>query len=193
MNMFLCPSVKKPLFCYFVFVLFCLSACSGEGNLYRDYPCSFTFDMSLHPLPCHLTGVIGNPGCFCKVESYVQQGVRHVKTTRNFDGAVEDLMITTEKEKSLRYDLGANNCIIVGTGSFGDGLIAYEGQCANCLDELGGTRYPLTWQLSGTQLHCAKCGRSYDINTGVIASGSPGRGLYTYRAATNGTILRVYN
>ena len=187
-------AVFKPLLCYSVFtLLLCLSACSGEGNLYRDYPCSFTFDMTLHHLPCQLTGVIGSPGCYCQVETYVAQGVRHLKTTRNYDSATEDILLSAEKEKSLRYELGANNCIIVGTSSFGDGLIAYEGQCANCLSELGGTRYPLTWQQNGTQLHCAKCGRSYDVNSGVLAAGSHGRGLYTYRAVIAGGILRVYN
>ena len=119
--------------------------------------------------------------------------MRHLKTTRNYDGATEDIMLSAEKEKSLRYELGANNCIIVGTSSFGDGLIAYEGQCANCLSELGGTRYPLTWQLNGTQLHCAKCGRSYDVNSGALAAGSPGRSLYAYRAVAVNGILRVYN
>ena len=169
-----------------------LMSCVGENNISREYECYFVFDTSLHPLPCQLTGILGNPGHFAKVESSMVQGVRHLKTTRNYDNATEDIMLRSEKESKTVCELGANNCIIVGVSSF-NGLVAYDGQCANCLKELGGTNFPLTWQNNGTQLHCAKCGRTYDANNGTVASGTPGRQLLNYRAVFNGTILSVSN
>ena len=170
-----------------------LIGCNADEVVYREYRCSFTFDTTLHPLPCQLTGILGNVGHFCQVETNLTQGVRHLKTTRNYDGSVEDIRITTEREKQLNYILGANNCIIIGTSSYDNCLIAYEGQCPNCLNDYGGTSYPLTWQNNGTQLHCRKCGRTYDVNNGVVASGDAGHELYRYMAAFDGSILRAWN
>ena len=169
-----------------------LAACTGDENIYREYECYFLFDTTLHPLPCQLTGVLGNPGHFVKVESSMVQGVRHLKTTRNYDNAIEDVMLRNEREKT-RCELGANNCIIVGISSYDNVLVAYEGQCSNCLKELGGRRYPMTWQNNGTQLHCDKCKRTYDVNNGVVANGTPGIELYRYKAALESVILRVWN
>ncbi len=170
-----------------------LVACTGEDSVYREYQCYFVFDTSLHPQPCQLTAILGNPGHFCKVETSVEQGVRHLKTTRNYDGATEDIRLNTDRENQYRYALGANNCIIIGTTSFDNMLVAYEGQCANCLADYGGTRYPLTWTNNGQQLHCAKCGRSYEINNGTVSSGTAGHQLYRYQAAFDGQMLRAWN
>ena len=197
--------VGKGLFvCYSVFkkcssvilsliVLLSLSACNAEDAVYREYRCYFLFDTQLHPMPCQLTGIIGNPGHFCHVQASLEQGIRHIKTTRNYDGAVEDVPITTDRENQQSCILGANNCIIIGTSSYDNVLIAYEGQCANCLEQYGGTRYPLSWQKNGTQLHCSKCDRTYDINNGTVVSGDGGRQLYRYQAAFDGQLIRAWN
>ena len=89
--------------------------------------------------------------------------------------------------------LGANNCIIIGTSSYENRLIAYDGQCPNCLSDYSGINYPLTWQKNGLQLHCAKCDRSYDVNNGVVAAGSSGRNLLNYNATFDGVLLRAWN
>ena len=170
-----------------------LMACVGDGDIYREYECRFVFDTTLHPLPCQLTAMVTTPGQFMKIETNVDQGVRHLKTTRNFDGATEDIRLTTEREKQLAYALGANNCIIVGMSSYDNVLVAYEGQCSNCLKEQGGRRYPLTWQNNGLYLHCSKCNRTYNVNNGVVAEGTAGIGLYRYKVAFDGAILRVWN
>jgi hypothetical protein len=183
--------MSKCLKYIFLFVL--LSACQGEEAISHNYRCYFIFDTSLHPLPCQLTGILGNPGHFCKVESSTSGGVRHLKTTRNYDGATEDIILRTEKESQVVLALGANNCIIIGTSSYENRLIAFDGQCSNCLKEKGGTNYPLTWQKNGLQLHCAKCGRSYDVNNGVITSGDKGVQLSAYNAALDGFLLRAWN
>ena len=170
-----------------------MTACTGEENIYREYECRFVFDTFLHPLPCQLTAALSSNGQFVKIETSVEQGVRHIKTTRNFDNSTEDIKLTTEPESKLSYALGANNCIIVGVSSYDNVLVAYEGQCSNCLKELGGRRYPLVWQKNGTQLYCDKCKRTYDVNNGVLATGTPGIGLYRYKVTVDGGILRVWN
>ena len=170
-----------------------LMACTADENIYREYQCYFVFDTFLHPLPCQLTAALTSSGSFMKVETSVTQGVRHLKTTRNYDNATEVIKLTTERESKLTYALGANNCIIVGVSSYDNVLVAYEGQCSNCLKELGGRRYPLSWLNNGTQLRCDKCKRTYDVNNGVVADGTPGRGLYRYKAIVDGGILRVWN
>lgn len=171
----------------------CLTACAGDDQVYREYACNFTFNTSLHPLPCQLTAILGNNGHFAKIETSMVQGVRQLNTTRNYDNATERITLTTQIEMQFRYELGANNCIIVGTSSYDNRLLAYEGQCANCLTDYSGTNFPLTWQNGGTQLYCAKCKRSYDVNNGVVANGSSGHQLFQYQAAFDGSILRVWN
>ncbi len=93
------------------------------------------------------------------------------------------------------YNLGGtpNNAIIVGRSSYTGLLMAYEGQCPNCLTDFGGISYPLTWTKNGLQVECARCHRSYDINNGVVAAGDGGRQLYTYNIALDGAVLRAWN
>ena len=170
-----------------------MTACTGDDRIYRDYECYFIFDTSLHPLPCQLTATLSSNGQFVKIETRLEQGVRHLTTTRNFDNATEDIRLTTQDEAKLNYALGANNCIIVGVSSYDNVLVAYEGQCSNCLKEFGGRRYPLTWQNNGLNLHCSKCERTYNVNNGVVTEGTPGIELYRYKVGLYGTILRVWN
>ena len=194
--MFLCSYVRKRICPYVLMsliVLLSLSACNAEDAVYREYRCYFLFDTQLHPIPCQLTGILGNPGHFCKVEASQEKGIRHIKTTRNYDEATEDVPLTTELENKQNCVLGANNCIIIGTSSYDNVLIAYEGQCANCLEQYGGTRYPLSWQKNGTQLHCSKCDRTYDVNNGTVVSEGGGRQLYRYQAAFDGQLIRAWN
>lgn len=170
------------------------AACTGDEAISRSYRCNFIFDTTLHPLPCQLTGILGNSGHFCKVETSVSQGVHHLKTTRNYDGATEDITLSTAKESQINFALGANNCLIIGTSTYDFALKAYDGQCPNCLSDYNGTNYPLTWQNNGQQLHCKKCGRSYDVNNGQIADGPSGqKGLLLYMAAYDGSVLRAWN
>lgn len=174
-----------------------LAACNADDSISRAYRCSFLFDTSLHPLPCQLTGILRNSGHFCTVQTYVDgKGIRHLKTTRNYDGATEDISLTTLRETQVAFYLGANDCIIIGVSSYDIGkLVAYDGQCPNCLADYNGISYPLTWQNNGQLLHCAKCNRSYDASNGLRTSGAAGEHnrLLTYNAIFDGTILRAWN
>ena len=113
--------------------LFTLTSCQADDAISRDYRCFFIFDTSLHPLPCQLTGILGNTGHFCTIEASHRDGYRQLNTVRNFDGNAETILITTAKENQPGIALGANNRIIVGTSSYDFVLIAYDGQCANCM------------------------------------------------------------
>jgi len=176
-----------------LFICAILMACVGDDRIYREYQCYFVFDSSLHPMPCQLTAMLGTNGQFMKIETQMENGVRHLKTTRNFDGSIENIRLNTDRESKLTYLLGANNCIIVGISSYDNMLVAYEGQCSNCLKDLGGRKYPLTWMDNGLKLYCNKCKRAYNVNNGVVASGTSGIELYRYKVGFDGTILRVWN
>ena len=164
-----------------------------ENSIYRGHACYFIFDTALHPAPCQLTQALANPGHFHIITAKTVNGVRHILTTRNYDQAQEDITLITQKENATRCVLGANNAIIIGRSSYTGSFVCYEGQCANCLDQYGGTSYPLTWSPNGQQLQCARCKRSYDVNNGVVAQGEGGRQLYSYNAAFDGAVLRAWN
>lgn len=176
-------------------VLVCLlSACGKiENSVYRNHRCYFVFDTTLHAADCHLTTAMGNTGHFLIVKSSMVSGIRHIQTTRNYDKAVEDTPLTTQKEAQTACLLGANNAIVIGRSNYTGLLMAYEGQCPNCLNDFGGTNYPLTWNDNGQQLNCARCKRSYDVNNGVVAAGEGGHQLYTYNAAFDGVLIRAWN
>ena len=171
-----------------------LWACDdAENSIYRGHACYFIFDTSLHPIPCQLTAAMGNPGQFLIVSTTMSNGMRHIHTTRNYDHATEDIPLTAQKETNTRCSLGANNAIILGRSSYTNLLMAYEGQCPNCLDNLGGTNHPLAFTANGMQLQCRRCQRSYDVNNGVVAAGEGGHQLYTYNARFDGTLIRAWN
>lgn len=173
--------------------LFLCLACDEENSIYRGAKCYFVFDATLHPAPCHLTAAMGNTGHFLIVTAQMRQGVRHILTTRNYDQATEDVTLATAKENQTSCLLGAGGAVIIGRSSYTGMLVAYDGQCANCLADLGGTNYPLSWTKNGQQLQCSRCKRSYDVNNGVVAQGEAGRQLYTYYAAFDGSLIRAWN
>lgn len=166
---------------------------TAENSIYRGHACYFIFDTTIHPAPCQLTVALGNTGQFMIIKTSLVKGVRHIQTTRNYDQATEDIALTTQKESNTSCILGANNAIIVGRSNYTGLLMAYEGQCPNCLNDFGGTNYPLTWSQNGLQLHCSRCQRAYDVSNGVVAAGEGGHPLYTYNAAFDGAILRAWN
>lgn len=136
---------------------------------------------------------VGNTGHFLIVKSSMVAGIRHILTTRNYDNATEDTPLTTDKEAQTTCQLGASNAIIIGRSSYTGVLVAYEGQCPNCLNDHGGARNPLAWNANGQQLTCARCKRSYDVNNGIVAAGEGGHQLYTYNASFEGGLIRAWN
>lgn len=186
--------VKTIKGCLFAFVCLLFSACDKiENSVYHHYKCYFVFDTTLHAADCHLTTAVGNTGHFLTIKSSMVSGIRHIQTTRNYDKATEDTPLITQKEAQTICLLGANNAIIIGRSSYTGQLVAYEGQCSNCLNDYGGTNYPLIWSDNGQQLNCARCKRSYDVNNGVVAAGEGGHQLFIYNASFDGVLIRVWN
>lgn len=179
--------------CLLLLCVLTVVACDDEDSIYRGHKCYFIFDTTLHPAPCQLTGTLGNRGHFVIVRTRMEQGLRHILTTRNYDQAEEDVRLTTEKENQTSCLLGAGGAVIIGPSSYTGALVCYEGQCSNCLANYGGTSYPLTWSSNGQQLYCARCKRSYDVNNGVVASGDAGHDLYLYSVSYDGSVLRAWN
>jgi hypothetical protein len=176
----------------FILLSLFVSCDKAENSIYREYACNFIFDATLHPAPCQLTMILGNPGQFAIVSSSFVSGITHLRTTRNYDHAQETIPLTTKRESQVNQILGAHNAIIIGCSSYTNQLICYEGQCRNCLDA-GGVDHPLTFSDNGQQLCCAHCHRTYDVNNGVVATGDPGRQLYTYAVNYDGSVLRAWN
>jgi len=172
-----------------------LGACDADNQYGSPYECSFVFFASSHPTSI-LTLAMTNPGTFITVTPKSEQGVTHLLMTANY-GTTEDLAMTTEKEnRRLSYaSMGAHQMLIIGCSNF-NGVKAYDGQCSNCLINLGGLNYPLVWTDNGQHLQCGKCGRVYDPNTeGIpVENGQKSdRNLYQYAVQFNGETLHVYN
>lgn len=180
-------------FYLFSFLLF--SSCDTEPQYGSPYACSFVFYTSYHTAS-KLTLALGNPGEYVTVVPQAKQGIMHLIITTN-QGETEDLALTTEKEaKRLDYsNMGANRCLIIGC-SLNAGMKAYDGQCSNCLRDLGGVSYPLKWTANGRKLACDKCGRVYDPNAEGVPTENAQKGdrnLYQYAVQYNGEVLHVYN
>jgi len=170
-----------------------LAGCEAENLYTKDYLCRFTFFASMHPESKLLTALDPlSTGVFARVSAEQRQGVWHLKVNLNDDKTSEDLTLSLTKENQISYDLGANNALIIGYSAF-SGLKAYDRQCPNCLDSLGGYNYPLNWTHNGQWVECAKCNRQYALENGTVMSGNGGRQLLEYRASYNQTMLTVYN
>ena len=192
-NMSLCYSVKNMKVLVSLMVLLSVACDTAENSIYQGHACYFIFDTTLHPVPCQLTSDLSNPGHFNIVSTHMKNGLRHITAERNYDKAQTDIILISEKENNTRCVLGAGNAIIIGRSSYTGLFVCYDGQCANCLEEFGGTSYPLTWSINGQQLKCARCNRSYDASNGVVAQGGFGRQLYQYNVSFDGAILRAWN
>ena len=58
----------------------------------------------------------------------------------------------------------------MGLSNF-SGHVAWARQCPNCLEQYGGTNYPLEWTGNRQSVICDKCKRIYSLENGTITSG----------------------
>ena len=187
--------MKKTLKLVLLALCVMLSGCDADDRYDSPYECNFLFYTSYH-LNSPLTLALGNPGHFVTVEKKVVNGGIHIVQTTNY-GQSEDLVISSDKETiPLRYAaLGAHQRLIIGCTEF-NGLRAYDGQCSNCLNQLGGLNYPLQWIQIGRKLQCTHCQRVYDPNADGIPIENAQKGdlaLYQYIVSYNEERLHVYN
>jgi hypothetical protein len=173
-----------------------VSACSDENKYSRKFPCSFVFHTQYHPTS-QLTLCLSNPGEFVIVSATVKQGVTHLLITPNSGAQQEDIAMATaiENERTSYQNMGANRSLIVGMSHF-DGLKAYDRQCPNCLEQVGGINYPLSFIKNGQEVSCARCNRTYSL----MAEGMPSengqqgdRALLQYMVSHDGTRLYIHN
>lgn len=175
-------------------VVVLLGGCTGEEKYSRKFPCSFVFQTQYHTASL-LTRSLGNPGMFVIVSATQRQGVTHL-TVVTADGQSEDIAMTTaiENERTYYDNMGANRSLIIGLSNF-DGLKAYDRQCPNCLENLSGVNYPLTFSADGKRVSCDNCKRTYNLDAeGMPLNGQKGDlALLQYVAAYDGARLYVHN
>lgn len=183
------------------FTLTALCSCGAEDSISHKFLCQFTFLTQNHPgntLEVALTG----QGTYTFVKASYEYGVWHILSTPN-DGRnyTENISITSaiEKQYATYSNLGANNGIIIGQTNF-NGRVAYDRQCPNCINQYGGTYYPLEWdETNRQQVVCSKCHRTYALETGGVVDGGSGVRLmqypitYTSYTTGGGMIIRVQN
>jgi len=182
-------------------LIFTLTSCGAEDTISRKYYCQFTFFTQNHAgntLEVALNGF----GTYTFVSASYQKGIWHIYSTPNDGkGETEDISITAANEKQYTNgtNLGANNGIIIGHTNF-NGIIAYDRQCPNCINQYGDTNFPLDWNTDNRQVvTCKKCHRTYNLEYGSIEDGEAGDRLMQYpiyySANNNGTgmVISVRN
>ncbi len=174
-------------------LLLTAAGCGGDELYSNDYRCDFRFNTAVHNNT--LIQQVVNPlvpGYYVMIGQTTRGGVRQV-TLRLGGGATETVPITTAEELLHVPILGAGGTIVVGH-SYHYGLLAFDGQCPNCLQETGNARHPLAFGAAGWQMTCARCGRAYDLNErGVVVKGPKGRKMMEYVARLTGRLLLVHN
>ncbi len=182
--------------------LLSLCGCGAEDLYTSDYACRFVFNAKYHP-GTTIETALNSPGVYTMISAGKVGGVWHIYSTLN-DGQdnTEDIRLNTAEENYADYsDLGAANGIIIGQCRYFDVttgrpvLVAWDRQCANCLRDHGGLRYPLRWTGNGQSVECANCGRIYALETGAVTEGDPGISLFRYRIsyAGIGSVVSVGN
>lgn len=172
-----------------------LMACTEDTKYSRSYPCSFVFHAQYHTTSL-LTRALGNAGSFVIVTATQRQGITHLMVTAGGSNETEDLAMTTaiENERTNYQNMGANGSLIIGLSNF-DGLKAYDRQCPNCLEKLGGNNHPLSFSDNGQSVTCPKCHVVYNLNAeGMPINGQQGdHALLQYKIMYDGTRLYVHN
>lgn len=184
-----------------LFTLIVLVSCGAEDSISRKFACQFTFQTQNHPgntLEIALNGL----GSYTFVSTSYKNGTWHIYSTPNDgSGKTEDIPIIVETEKKITNltNLGANNGIIIGHTNF-NGTVAYDRQCPNCINQYGGTNYPLDWDADNRQkVTCKKCHRTYNLEYGSIEAGGDGDRLMQYlleykdNSLRTGKVIVVHN
>lgn len=82
----------------------------------------------------------------------------------------------------------------MGLSNF-SGSVAWDRQCPNCLEQYGGTNYPLEWTGNRQSVICDKCKRIYSLENGTITSGGKSKSdkpLMQYRVTYSGKGTDIY-
>ncbi|RRC98748.1 hypothetical protein [Prevotella sp. OH937_COT-195] len=168
-----------------VLLLMLLTACSNAEFEFSKQQCYFVFDNAEHNDPALTSALIAaSPGTFCRI--YLKGSRKFgFRTNRGLES--ETTMNANDAKRTCILGVYNESGIIVGYGTFGGTLYAYDAQCPNCYAETGMPRYMLT-MTDGGHAKCKTCSRTYDMNNGgiVIANGRGNdKKLIRYRATYN--------
>ena len=183
-----------------------LCSCDAENSISTQYLCQFIFRTQYH-LDCSIVTALSGAGTYTMISARKVNGVWNIYSTLN-DGKnhTETIILSTAKENYANYShMGAGNNttdatkngFILGTTNF-NGYAAWDRQCPNCIQQYGGTNYPLEWTGNRQSVVCNKCKRVYNLENGTITSGGQGKNdkaLMRYRVvySGNGSVLTVGN
>lgn len=166
-----------------------LSSCADSE--YSNYPCHLVINNSTMQNMTLCSAMTQSAGVFCRIS---RDGTTRFKFESNHGGDTTYGAMTAIDQKA-QWTIGVYNAVIVGFGSQDARLYAYDGQCRNCYESTGLTRYALTMNPDGTAT-CRSCHRVYDMNNGgILVKGDKGRGMIVYRGTTTGPlgVLTVNN
>jgi hypothetical protein len=146
-----------------------LCSCDAENSISTKYPCQFYFKSQYHP-GTSLETALNGTGVYTMVSAKKVNGAWNIYSTLN-DGKnqTETIILTTAKENYTNYTyLGAGNDpkdakkngFIMGLTNL-SGPVAWDRQCPNCLEQYGGTNYPLEWTGNRQSVICDKCKRNH--------------------------------
>lgn len=172
-----------------------LTTC-GESRISRSYPCKFVLYTQYHN-PSKVLTAITSAVYPVKVSVYKSSKGAYTVEMNSQDGKnnPERQAMTVQMEVYAYQGgiyLGANNSIIVCQNSYDARPVAYDGMCPNCISTYADTDFPLSWTAVAMQVRCPKCGRTYDLNTGSIVSGSKGDRLMEYAVSYDQSRQRLY-
>lgn len=176
------------------FFLTMLTGCADD-RISRKFPCRFTLYTTYHN-PCMILTAItsANYPVMVSVKKNSNGLVQIYETDRT--GKQEVLNVTNEVESRAYSDgiyLGANNSIIVCQESYDAKMVAYDGQCPNCINENSNRNYPLQFYGTAMQVKCSRCGRIYSLDYGSVLSGAKnGDRLMEYAVSYDATHGRLY-
>ncbi len=170
-----------------------LTSCDADNSISTRYPCQFIFRTIYHPGSSIETALQG-AGTYTMVSAKKINGAWNIYSTLN-DGKnhTETIVLSTAKENYANYShLGAGNNLRMltrtasssATSNF-NGYVAWDRQCPNCIQQYGGTNYPLEWTGNRQSVICNKCKRVYSLENGTITSGGQGKddkALMQYRS-----------
>ncbi len=180
-----------------------LCSCDAENSISTKYPCQFYFKSQYHP-GTSLETALNGTGVYTMVSAKKVNGAWNIYSTLN-DGKnkTETIILSTQKENYANYTyLGAGNDpkdakkngFIMGLSNF-SGPVAWDRQCPNCLEQYGGTNYPLEWTGNRQSVICDKCKRIYSLEYGTISSGGKSKSdkpLMQYRVTYGGKGTDIY-
>lgn len=165
------------------------TSCGNDFEYSSPYACYFRFDNKLHQNGLMAAALTPYSNVFARVSTKKSGGINYVTISTSDSKPAEDVAITTEVENYSNFELGANNGIIVGYNTINNCYVAFDAQCRNCYEDAGAytPNRTLSWTTNTSEVKCATCGRTYNLNMdGIVTSSEGGLQLWKYHISCTG-------